>query len=160
VRRFKRAVRLTLVGTRTAELESCLAQNADHFVAVEPQTKQALRRIYCRHDVLVLPSLVDSFGFVGLEAMACGLPIVVTENCGVPVPDPAWRVPVMDSRAIAGRIEYYLDNPDGVERDGSLAQHFAKQFNPELYRERIRTLFRRLLAPTPSSLIAACKSQP
>jgi glycosyltransferase involved in cell wall biosynthesis len=37
---------------------------------------------YQRADVFVLPSLHDGFGFVVAEAMACGLPVVVTENCG------------------------------------------------------------------------------
>jgi glycosyltransferase involved in cell wall biosynthesis len=37
---------------------------------------------YQRAEVFVLPSLHDGFGFVVAEAMACGLPVIVTENCG------------------------------------------------------------------------------
>ena len=35
-----------------------------------------------RPDVLVVPSFFDSFGMVVAEAMACGLPVVVTQNVG------------------------------------------------------------------------------
>jgi glycosyltransferase involved in cell wall biosynthesis len=109
-------------------------------------SKSQLRDVYWKHDVLVLPSLGDSFGFVALEAMACGLPVIVTENCGVPVPDSAWRVPIMNSTAIARRLEYYASDRDALARDGKIAQVFAKQFTPERYREQIKNLLQKLLA--------------
>lgn len=33
-------------------------------------------------DVFVFPSLADGMGLVALEAMASGLPVICTENCG------------------------------------------------------------------------------
>jgi glycosyltransferase involved in cell wall biosynthesis len=122
------------------------------YRAIGVQGKGELRRLYAAHDVLVLPSLADSFGFVALEAMACGLPVIVTENCGVPVPDPSWRVPVMDSEAIARRLEYYADNREALERDGLLAQQFARQLTPERYRDQIKNLFLRILGEMPKSV--------
>jgi UDP-glucose:(heptosyl)LPS alpha-1,3-glucosyltransferase len=41
------------------------------------------RDAYAAADALVHPSYYDAFGFVGLEAMACGLPVVISRNCGV-----------------------------------------------------------------------------
>ncbi|MBN1269818.1 MAG: glycosyltransferase family 4 protein [Kiritimatiellae bacterium] len=38
---------------------------------------------YGAADLLVHPSYYDAFGFVALEAAACGLPVVVSRNCGV-----------------------------------------------------------------------------
>src|ERR1041385_5326270 len=98
---------------------------------VPPQTKPRLRELYWQHDVLVLPSLGDSFGFVAMEAMACGLPVIVTENCGVPVPDPSWRVPVMDSEAIAWRLSLYARARSLCHEHGIVAAKFALQFTPE-----------------------------
>jgi glycosyltransferase involved in cell wall biosynthesis len=37
---------------------------------------------YSWAEVFVLPSLEDGFGFVVAEAMACGLPVLVTDCCG------------------------------------------------------------------------------
>lgn len=82
-------MRLTLLGPRNPECEPLLREAGDSIEILGPQTKAELRQTYARHDVFVLPSVADSFGFVSLEAMACGLPAIVTENCGAPVPDVA-----------------------------------------------------------------------
>ena len=136
---------LTLVGPNSKETDQFLHAVRPAANYVGTKTKAALREIYWESDVLVLPSLVDTYGLVAMEAMACGLPAIVTENCGVPVPDPAWRVPVMDSDAIAQRLEYYAKDRDALNRDGQVAQQFARQFTPERYREQIKNLLRRLL---------------
>ena len=144
IKKCGNGVRLSCVGKIQEELQPLVAALPNVNVS-GPVPKAQLRDIYWNHDVLVLPSLGDSFGFVALEAMACGLPVVVTENCGVPVPDPAWRVPIMNSDAIAQRLEYYATNREALQRDGQIAQQFAQQFTPERYREQIKNLLRELL---------------
>lgn len=42
-----------------------------------------VRPLYAAADILVAPSLEDSFNLPVLEAMACGLPVVVSPNAGV-----------------------------------------------------------------------------
>lgn len=41
-----------------------------------------VKNYYALADVLVLPSLSDAFGMTVLEAMACGLPMVVNQAAG------------------------------------------------------------------------------
>ncbi len=154
-------VKLTLVGAVAPELRQTLKEYDTYFELLPPQSKAALRAIYSQHDVLALPSLADSFGFVGLEAMACGLPVIVSENCGVPVPDPLWRVPVMNAEAIARRILLYGQNRALCAEHGQMATAFAAQFSPERYRASLKDLFRRLLdgqAVTPATTDAASNS--
>jgi hypothetical protein len=139
------AVTLTLVGNVDTELKTFLKPFEGKITLLPTCTKTDLLQHYNQHDVLVLPSLGDSFGFVAMEAMACGLPVIISENCGVPVPDPAWRVPVMDSAAIANRLTHYAMDIEAAKQDGRVAQQFARQFTPGRYREQIKKLYRKLL---------------
>ena len=145
VRQCGSAVKLTLLGGRSQDCEAMLRQAGDSIDVLPPQTKADLRKTYARHDVFVLPSVADSFGFVSLEAMACGLPAIVTENCGAPVPDASWRVPPMDPDALARRILLYAEDRTVLAEHAAVATQFAAQFSPETYRSHIRELFAQLL---------------
>jgi glycosyltransferase involved in cell wall biosynthesis len=130
-------IQLALVGSMAPEMMEPIRRFQKPLNVLSPQPKEKLRDIYNDHDVLVLPSLGDSWGFVATEAMACGLPVIVTENCGVPVPDAAWRVPIMDARAIAQRLELYAQDRRLRDQHADLAEKFATQFTPEKYRREV-----------------------
>jgi glycosyltransferase involved in cell wall biosynthesis len=140
-------VALTLVGSVDHELQPFLKRYEETITIVPPCSKFDLRKHYREHDLLVLPSLGDSFGLVAMEAMACGLAVVVTENCGVPVPHPSWRVPIMDSGAIARRLAFYAGDRSLCREHGSIAAQFARRFTPTGYRENIKPVLQQLLAP-------------
>lgn len=46
--------------------------------------REELFKLYGKSDVFILPSLVESFGLVFAEAMACGLPLIGGRTGGVP----------------------------------------------------------------------------
>jgi glycosyltransferase involved in cell wall biosynthesis len=66
-------------------------------------------------DVFVLPSLVEAFGIVLVEAMSCGLPIVASNVMGIPqvVTDRvnALLVPPGDAPGLADRLVSLLGDP-------------------------------------------------
>jgi len=138
-------VELTIAGVSEPGANRLLAQCRTRITVLGGKTKTELRRIYWDSDILVLPSLVDTFGFVALEAMACGLPVIVTANCGVPVPEESWRVPIMDSNAIAIRLMRYAKDRTLLRNDGTRAAIFAQQYTPERYREAVKHLLLQLL---------------
>jgi glycosyltransferase involved in cell wall biosynthesis len=133
---------LTLVGSLDPDAKACLAGTEAFATVLPPVSKEKLRDIYQANDVLVLPSLGDSFGFVAMEAMACGLPVILTTHCGAPVPDESWRVPVMDAAAIVSRVNRYMDDPMMLRDHQIKARTQAVIFTPEVYRNRLGELYR------------------
>jgi glycosyltransferase involved in cell wall biosynthesis len=64
---------------------------------------------YRAADVFVLPSLEDGFGYVAAEAMACGLPVIVTDASGasewVTTGETGWIVPARSTEELATALE-------------------------------------------------------
>ena len=141
-----KAVELTVVGSRTAETDRAIYRNLPNVTYRAHQPQADLRLIYETHDVLVVPSICDPFPRVALEAMACGLPAVLTDNCGTPTPDADWKVPAMNSERLAERIMQYADDRTLVVSHGEQATSFARRFTPRAYRQSIQVLFRKILA--------------
>jgi glycosyltransferase involved in cell wall biosynthesis len=108
--------------------------------------KDRLRQLYSEHDVLVMPSLGDSFGFVGMEAMAAGLPVIASSNAGVPLPSPDWRIPARNAEGLTQRLMHYATHRDALADDSALAAAFARQFTPQRYRDQIKDIYRELLS--------------
>lgn len=86
-RRRVPALRLRLVGG--GELEASLKQQArklglDKVVTFVPtKSRQGIRQEMSEADLLVISSETETFGVVGIEAMAMGLPVLATD-CGGP----------------------------------------------------------------------------
>ncbi len=62
---------------------------------------------YQRYDLFVMPSRFDSFGYVGAEAMAAGVPTILTDACGLAdyCAAGAYVVRGGDATMLADRIE-------------------------------------------------------
>ena len=73
-----------------------------------------LPKAYSQADIFVLPSLQEGFGFVLLEAMASGLPVVATDISAIPevMGDAGILVPPRNARALASAIRILLDDPE------------------------------------------------
>lgn len=139
------AVHLTLAGAVAPDLQPLVQQQAA-LTQLPYLSRIELRAFLQTQHLLVMPSLGDSFGFVAMEAMACGLPVILTNHCGAPVPDPAWRVAAHCGDAIAQRLQHYLDDPARIAEESHIARQFAAQHTPERYRQQIGTLYSELAA--------------
>jgi glycosyltransferase involved in cell wall biosynthesis len=110
-------------------------------IHVRPTSVRAagLEEVYGKASVLVLPSLTDGFGYAAGEAMASGLPVIVTPNVGAVdlVEDGVngYVVPAADAGAIRERLVHLAGSPDLVRRMGAAARATAKRLTLASFRE-------------------------
>lgn len=90
-------------------------------------------------DIFVLPTLSDSFGLVHLEALACGLPVITTPNCGSVVRngEEGFIVPIRDANTLADRMEILLTDVALRNQMSKKARLRAKEFTWEKYGQRL-----------------------
>ncbi|MGQ9630358.1 MAG: glycosyltransferase family 4 protein [bacterium] len=104
---------------------------------------------YHRASVFVLPSLEDGFGKVVTEAMACGLPVVVSENTGakdvVEEGVSGFIVPIRDVESLKERILYFYENRGRCLEMGRAARRRAEEQSWSLYQRRLIGLYERSL---------------
>jgi glycosyltransferase involved in cell wall biosynthesis len=88
--------------------------NMNQLGYVDSVQKQAL--IYSAADLVVVPSREDNQPQVGLEAMACGTPVIGFDAGGIPeyVRDglTGWLVELGDEEQLAARISQLVDDAD------------------------------------------------
>jgi glycosyltransferase involved in cell wall biosynthesis len=94
-------------------------------------TRDRIADWYRMADVFVLPTLSDGYAITQLEAMAHGLPVIATPNCGAVVADgvDGFVVPPRDAGALANVLRSYLENPELLGRQGRAALNKSAQFS-------------------------------
>jgi glycosyltransferase involved in cell wall biosynthesis len=108
-------------GIRQGEGEDAVAEV--RFVGARTDVPEWLRAA----DVFVLTSRWEARALVVQEAMAAGLPVVVTRTGGLPdlVGDAGSLVAVGDPAAVADRVDHLLSDPAARLRDGVAARAVA-----------------------------------
>jgi glycosyltransferase involved in cell wall biosynthesis len=98
-----------------------------------------MRRHYRTADVFVLPTLCEGMALVHLEAMAAGVPVITTPNCGSVVRDgiDGFIVPVRDPDALADRIEQIVSDRALRQRMSEAARERAREYSLSRYAERL-----------------------
>ncbi len=94
---------------------------------------------YRNADVFVLPTLSDGFAITQLEAMAYGLPVITTPNCGKVVRDGinGFVVPVADAKALAEAVTRFDQDRGLASRMSAECRETVKGFSIENYGERL-----------------------
>jgi alpha-maltose-1-phosphate synthase len=121
--------------------EKWLSQYNDIFRYHSSVPHASLNQYYSDANVLVFPSLVEGFGLVLLEAMACGIPIITTTNTGGPdiITDgvEGFIVPIRDVEALKEKIEWCYDHPKELAEMGRAARRKAEQLTWGQYRQKL-----------------------
>lgn len=126
-----------------------LPQDSDTFRYVPSVPHAALNEYYSAANILVFPSLVEGFGLVLLEAMACGIPVITTPNTAGPdiLTDgvEGFIVPIRDVEALKDKIEWCYCHPQELAEMGRAARRKAEQLTWGLYRQKLASRVQELL---------------
>ena len=126
-------------------------------VVVLPFMPQAqLLQEVAGHDCLVLPSRFDSFGMVVPEAMAVGVPALVTDRVGAKCiieqhPDAGWIVPC-DADALKVQMRWLVEHRAELARASGAARRAAQDYTWPNYRQRV--------VSTLEGIYTRCRAQP
>jgi glycosyltransferase involved in cell wall biosynthesis len=151
VRAAEPGARLVVIGP-PGDASSLLGPPAPAGVSVLgplPQAELAAR--FRAADWLVLPSRNESFGMVVPEALAAGLPVVVSDRVGaselVEEGRNGWTVPAGDAGALAERLLRCVRSREELRRMRTACRESAAAADWSVYRERLPALLRTIVLP-------------
>jgi len=149
VRAGNPAARLRLAGPRGDSAHLLDRRGLDGIDLLGPLPQSELAAELRRADLLVLASRNDSYGMVVAEALASGLPVLVTEMVGakdlVTEGRTGWIVPVGDVAALAGRMDWCARHPDGVRAMRADCRRAAESATWPAYHQRFVDLLEEIL---------------
>jgi glycosyltransferase involved in cell wall biosynthesis len=118
-----------------------LAHYTDQFQYIPCVPHADLNHYYSTANVFVFPSLVEGFGLVLLEAMACGIPVITTPNTAGPdiLTDgvEGFIIPIRDVEVLKAKLEWCYKHPTELAEMGQAARRKAEQLTWERYRQRL-----------------------
>lgn len=133
-----RDARVWVAGGASPGIDWASALNVERLGRL-PQTELADR--FRAADCLVLPSRHDSFGMVVVEAMAAGLPVIVTDHVGakqaVVEETSGWVIPAEDGHALITRMRWCVEHPSEVRAMHEAARASAETYSWAGYHERV-----------------------
>lgn len=109
-----------------------------------------LEYLYNSSDIFCMPSLVEGFGLVYLEALARGLPIIATPNTGAAdiIEDgrEGFIVPIRNVEALAEKLEWAYRNRSALHEMRIAARSLAMQYSWTRFRAGIVNVLQRIEA--------------
>lgn len=123
---------LCIVGNRTYSffVDFLSQYDLNNVKFIDPVPQNELVNIYSQGSMFALPSVADGFGMVVPQAMACGLPAVVSENVGASdiITDgvDGFIVPIRDVETLKNKILKLYEQPKLAEDMKNAALSKAK----------------------------------
>ena len=97
-------------------------------------------------DMFLMPSKGESFGFMAVEAMSCGKPVVIFNNTALPsvtfAPECGYLVKDRDSVDLMKAIKYLINNPSEMKKRGNLGRKISEEkYSREIYNNSLTKMY-------------------
>ena len=124
---------LIFVGNVEKKLDKILSQKLNDRIKIFKSVNQnSLKNFYINSSVYVTCSVEEGLSMVQLQAMACGLPVICTENSGgreiIEDGENGFILPIRDVEKLKEKLKYLYDNRDIMYSMGEKAEKKAKSF--------------------------------
>lgn len=98
------------------------------------RTREELNEFYSMADLLVNPSVYETFGLTNIEAMACGTPVVAFPVCTMPeiIDDSCgWLASGISARSLQETIRQAMAEPEMLKRKGKKSREKVEKLFSE-----------------------------
>jgi glycosyltransferase involved in cell wall biosynthesis len=105
--------------------------------------QEELNILLNQSDLFVFPSYLDSWAMVVIEAMACGLPVIVSENTGAKeavVNNSGFIIPAGNTDILKEKINYFYTNRSELKTMGENARTASLAYTWENYYETMNNI--------------------
>jgi len=137
------------------EIEDAIASSgiADKVRILGMVPRSHLPALYSAASLFAFPTLYEGFGFPGLEAIACGTPVVATDRSAVPevLGDAAVLADPTDPGAFGGAMLRILDDDGLVAELRTKGLERARMFTWERTARETLEVYRRVASPLEES---------
>jgi glycosyltransferase involved in cell wall biosynthesis len=139
--------RLIIKGPLSEKCKNQLPKSITHIS--ERLTERDLIDLYSSADVFCLPSIDEGFGMVVLEAMASGLPVMVSRNVGaadiVIEGKNGFIFDIRSPAAIRAGVEHFIKNTGLIPKMSDAALRTAEKYNVQSYKKNMNDFYKTLL---------------
>jgi D-inositol-3-phosphate glycosyltransferase len=121
----------------------------DMVIFLGKRSQETLPYYYSAAQVVVVPSLYESFGMVALEAMACGVPVIASQVGGLPylVQDgkTGYVIPDGKPEILKQRLMQLIEAPALRDEMCNKAVDYARSYDWSLIAKKVANLYKTVL---------------
>ena len=119
-------------------------------------TGDKMQKIYEEADVMIVPSFSEGMSQVGIEAMACGLPVICTTNSGVndlvTEGKNGFVIEPGDQEQLIEKMRWFIGHKERIKEMGANARDVAQDYSWSRYEINVAAALHKILDEKPNQL--------